>query len=659
MPGGNNGTSLTLGDDQWSGVIPLGFSFDFFGTTYTNIVVGSNNILTFDASQAGGYCQWPIGAAIPSNTNPMNSIMCPWEDLLPPQGGSQLYATIGTAPNRIFVVSYCSVPMFSCITTPFTGCVLLYETTNVIETHFANKFLCANWNGGAAIHGIQNATGTVAYAVAGRNYPTQWTATNDGYRFTPTGPATYSMAAMPYAPIILNAPVSALNWYNGSQFVGTGSPITVSPNVTTQYVAILGSCSGTASDTVNVVVQILTVDAGPDDTICPGWPSQLTATSLDPISSWTWSPTTGLNNPNIFNPIASPTVTTTYTVTGSNGNCTTSDDVTIVVNTSSLTYTSAQTNSTCNTICDGTATVTVSSANGPFTYTWAPSGGSAPTATNLCPGTYSCTIAGQLGCSVIQTFVITQPPPLTVAMSTVAADCDAPNGTATATPTGGTGPYSYLWSNGDTLQTTTNLSVGTYGVVITDANGCSQTQTISVFQASPPVATLTAVPPGFILGGNSQLTAGGGNSYQWSPVTDLSCSNCPNPVATSQQTTTYCVLVTDTTIGCSDSICITIDVEIPCNSGGLEKLMPNAFSPNNDGNNDKFCIPANVCILTFELKIYDRWGEKVFETNSMTECWDGYYKGEPLNSGVYAYYFDAALTTGDKYHQQGTISLIK
>ena len=87
--------------------------------------------------------------------------------------------------------------------------------------------------------------------------------------------------------------------------------------------------------------------------------------------------------------------------------------------------------------------------------------------------------------------------------------------------------------------------------------------------------------------------------------------------------------------------------------------MPNAFSPNHDGINDAFCIPPNVCILHFDMKIYDRWGELVFETTKMTECWDGTYKGEELNTGVYAYYFDAELTTGDKYHQQGNISLIK
>lgn len=658
------GTGLTLGDDQWSPLIPLGFSFTFFGNTYTNIVVGSNNILTFDASQANGGCQWPINSAIPNPilppTSPFNSIMCPWEDLLP-SANNEVYATIGTAPNRVFVVSYCASPMFGCTSTTFTGCVMLYETTNVIETHFANKQLCASWNNGAAIHGIQDATGATAYVVPGRNYPTQWTAVNDGYRWTPTGPTTYTGAVIPYAPVILSATTSAVTWNNLSTGwqAGTGTTITVCPTTTTQYEAVLSTCSGVVTDTVTVVVNTITVDAGVDDTICPGWPVQLNATSGDPISGWSWSPTTGLNNPNIANPIASPTVTTTYTVTGTMGGCTTSDDVTIVVDNSSLTFTSSQTTTSCPNVCDGTATVTVTSSNGPFTYAWTPTGGNGPTATGLCPGTYTCVITAPLGCAGIQTFQIVQPPPLTIAITPFPADCDAPNGTATANPTGGTGPYTYLWTNGQTTQIDTGLGIGNYSVLVTDANGCSQTQTVSIAQAIPPVALATATPTGFVLGGSSQLLATGGTTYAWSPTTDLSCSDCANPVATPQQTTTYCVVVSDSTNHCEDSMCVTIYVEIPCTSGGLEKLMPNAFSPNDDGTNDKFCIPNNVCIQTFELRIYDRWGEKVFQTTSMTECWDGYYKGEPLNKGIFIYYFDAVLTTGDEFHRQGNISLIK
>lgn len=653
------GTGLTLGDDSWSALIPIGFTFNFFGVPYTNVVIGSNNILTFDASQANQFCPWSISAPIPSTANPTNSIMCPYEDLFP-SPGNEVYATIGTAPNRIFVISYCSSPMFQCNNLFYTGSVMLYEGTDVIETHTSDKYLCSTWNGGAAIHGIQNATGTVAYVVPGRNFPTQWTATNDGYRWTPGPAATYTGAAIPYAPIVLSSTAMSVQWYDSNGWgVGSGTTITVSPSVTTTYTAVLPSCSGAVSDSVTVVVNSITVDAGVDDTICPGFPSQLNATSPDPVTSWSWSPPTALSNPNIANPIANPTVTTTYTVTGTMGNCTTSDDVTIVVSSSSITYTSAQTNPLCNSNCNGTATVNVTSTNGPFTYAWSPSGGNGPTASNLCAGTYSCVISAGSGCQSLQTFTITQPPALSVAMTSFPSDCDTSNGTATAATTGGVGPYNYLWSDGQTTQTAIGLAPATYTVVVTDANSCAQTQTVTVAPPAAIIPAVVALPPGYIQGGNTQLTAAGGTTYQWSPITDLSCDTCPDPIASPSLTTTYCVRISDSTTNCYDSICITIDVEIPCNSGGLEKLMPNAFSPNNDGTNDKFCIPYNVCISKFDLKIYDRWGARVFQTTSMTECWDGTYKGEPLSKGLYVYYFDAVLSTGEEFHKQGNISLIK
>lgn len=203
LPATTTGTTVSLSDDQYTGIINIGFSFTYFGNTYTQCLISSNNYITFNISTPGGYSPWSIPGPIPSSSCPTNSIMCPWQDLLPPSGGTITYATLGTAPNRVFVVAFCSVAMFSCTNMNFTSQIQLYEGTNRIETHIANKPLCTSWNGGQAIHGIQNSTGTIAYVVPGRNAPTQWTCSNDGYRFTPTTPTTYSQGSIPYAPVIL------------------------------------------------------------------------------------------------------------------------------------------------------------------------------------------------------------------------------------------------------------------------------------------------------------------------------------------------------------------------------------------------------------------------------------------------------------------------
>jgi hypothetical protein len=176
--------SLMLMDDQYSGPISIGFPFCFYGEPQNFLLIGADGVISFDTSQAHGYCPWPIGSAIPSSSNPLNAIFLPWQDLYPPGGGIISYQTIGVAPNRKFIVDFNAVTIYSCTTTSFTGQVKLYESSNVIEIGVAQKLICS-WNGGYAIEGMQNRMGTAADVVPGRNYPSSWTTTNDSWTFTP------------------------------------------------------------------------------------------------------------------------------------------------------------------------------------------------------------------------------------------------------------------------------------------------------------------------------------------------------------------------------------------------------------------------------------------------------------------------------------------
>ncbi len=179
-------TGITI-DDTHGGVVDIGFPFCFFGDTVSQVVVSSNGYLTFDLSQANQYSPWGINASVPDpDTEPtFFSIMAPYQDINPGAGGEIRYATYGVPPYRRFVVSYDEVPMFSCTDFLFTNQMVLYESLNVIDINILNKPLCEPWNGGVAIEGIQNQDGTDAYAVPGRNYPEQWTAQYDSYRFVP------------------------------------------------------------------------------------------------------------------------------------------------------------------------------------------------------------------------------------------------------------------------------------------------------------------------------------------------------------------------------------------------------------------------------------------------------------------------------------------
>lgn len=175
-----------LADDQYSQIINIGFPFCFFGTHYSQLLIGSNGTISFNLTYAGGYATWPINTPLPSPipVDIKNSILFPWQELLPPSSGQISYQMIGTAPYRKFVVQFNNVAMFSCTGLHFTGEVALYESTNDIETHIVTKDICANWNQGGAIHAIQNSTGTVAAVVPGRN-ASQWITSNEGVRFSP------------------------------------------------------------------------------------------------------------------------------------------------------------------------------------------------------------------------------------------------------------------------------------------------------------------------------------------------------------------------------------------------------------------------------------------------------------------------------------------
>lgn len=211
-------TSVTMGDDFYSNIIQIGFPFCFYGASYTSLVIGANGVLRFDTIQASQYCPWQIGAAIPSTTIQVNSILFPIQDLYSIPGGTMSYQTIGSSPNRKFIVDFDSIPMYFCQTTFFSGQVKLIETTNAIEMHITQKSICAQWNGGYAIEGVQNSLGTSAIVVPGRNWPTVWTATNDAWRFMPSCVICSGVG-------ISESPISELN-----VFVSDHNQITIIPN---------------------------------------------------------------------------------------------------------------------------------------------------------------------------------------------------------------------------------------------------------------------------------------------------------------------------------------------------------------------------------------------------------------------------------------------
>jgi gliding motility-associated-like protein len=393
-----------------------------------------------------------------------------------------------------------------------------------------------------------------------------------------------------------------------------------------------------------------------------------------------------------------------------------------------------QTNILCNGINTGSVSVNASGGTSPYTYSWSPSGGTTSAATGLSAGNYTATITDANGCSSTQTLSITQPTAITATISSTAAACGNNNGTATVAVSGGTGAFTYFWSpGGQTTASLTGLGAGIYTTTVTDANGCTNVQTVSVNQPSTITATATATPtPCGLNNGSAAVNASGGTSpftYAWSPtgqtssaITGLAAGNytatvtdaggCSistivtvistggptasvsadltilsgssatltaggggtyswssgentSPITVAPSVTTiYCVTVSDVN-NCLDTACVTITVlpePIDCSPSVTgEMYLPNAFSPNGDNENEVIHIYYGDmrCIQTFELHIYNRWGEVVFETTNPVATWDGYYKGKVEDSAVFTYYMKAKLTTGKEIVRKGNISLTK
>lgn len=242
-PLSGTGTTLTLGDDQVSAAIPLGFTFNFFCNDFTEIYVSSNGFVTFNPLSGSGCCS---GDVLPSATL-SDFIAGTWNDLYPPGAGTISHFTVGTTPNRRFVINYNGIPHCCGTTADNIFQIILYETTNVIEIH--NTLITDD--GSTHTQGIQGGSGPNFAVAPGRN-GTNFTATNDAFRFTQVPPTPFS--------VTWSAPLGTP--------IGSGNSIVQTPGAPTTYFATVtdGVCTATAS----VLVDVANVNAGPDQVICPG-----------------------------------------------------------------------------------------------------------------------------------------------------------------------------------------------------------------------------------------------------------------------------------------------------------------------------------------------------------------------------------------------------
>ena len=376
----------------------------------------------------------------------------------------------------------------------------------------------------------------------------------------------------------------------------------------------------------------------------------------------------------------------------------------------------------------------------PYQYLWS-NGQTGAWAQNLSAGAYSLTATDANGCTISTQVLITEPTAVLVSTSSVAADCNgSATGTALASASGGTPPYTYLWETGQTTAQLSGLASGWYHLSITDAQQCLQTAQIWVDQPPPLEVSLGAMPiscPGITDGSCAATAEGGVSPYQFAwnngatntvldeldegdyrvTVTDLNGCTATGAATVAVELYPDVSLGLDQTLLLGEEVLLIAQTNIPpaeildytwsgdggeqqcpdCDrlqflpvENGCERIVvrsikgclaedemcyqlipkrriyvPNVFTPDDSGENDFFTIYSDASVKEIRyLKIFSRWGEQLFQTehiptNYEPSGWDGTFRGEPMNPGVFVWVAEVEFIDGQVVVLEGDVTLLR
>ena len=432
----------------------------------------------------------------------------------------------------------------------------------------------------------------------------------------------------------------------------------------------LGSCN--LADTLRKRILVLanTSSTLPTILMCEGDYAEL---GLPPSIGvdYVWSPAGNLNNPHISNPIATPEQSTTYTLIASTAACV--DTLTQFVEVHSLDAT--LTGDTI--ICAGdTATLTITAYSADIYHIeWSETADFQQTifeenaVIHVSPAS-SCTYYARVTtdqCTRIYSIHITIDEPVIFNTQDYLL-CFEDYIEAGVMCGNGIPPYQYDWTLGDGSTYSgehphiTPQHSTPYTVTVTDALGCTATGDgyITVREGTFPEplqawcepCEVTAYHPT-----NLHATDYGiGYTYQWTPSQQMETPTAATTIVTPDTTMTYTVTVTDT-FGCQRTDTVTIKVH-PIICGDPFVFIPNSFTPNGDGRNDVLYVRSDI-LVECHFMVYDRWGEKVFETYEQAVGWDGTFKGKECPRATYDWYFKGTCMDGDETELKGSVTLLR
>jgi gliding motility-associated-like protein len=616
----------------------------------SSICEGNSTSLTAGNVPVGSTYNWSTGSTLnPLNVTPAATTS--YQVTATDGNGCTGTATVSVTVNPNPVISPTATPSAICLGTSST----LSASSSVGGTIYS-------WDQGlgAGTNHIVSPTVTTTYTITG-------TTAN-----ACTGTATVNVTVNPNPTIsVIASPDSICSgtsstltssssivgtnyaWSNGATTTNTQS---VSPTVNTTYTVTGTTASGcTGSTTVSIFIKpdILPVITANPAAICLGNSSDITVSNIPSGSSFIW------DNSSTTNPLTvSPLVTTTYSVTATTlEGCTGTTGIQVVVNPL------PQIQVLNDTVCTGNIGSLL--ASGALTYLWSNTTTANPLTDNPSVTTiYTVTGTDGNGCSATEQGEIYVVDPPILVLSSTDAHCNQSDGSVTVVASGGTGVYMYSWNTTpiSTTSTVNNVPPGTYSVTVTD-NGCASVTSVNVGNISGPIAAFIADPTEANINEDIIFTDLSIGAIDWNwDFDDGGTSILQNPTHAYASQGIYEVwLYIEDNNGCIDSTTARIII-----NQLFTIYIPNAFSPDGNGVNEIF-IPSGMGIDEdrYVMQIYDRWGNRIFETTDIGIGWDGNIEGQEISemdkmSAVFVYYIKLYEDGTDVSHEyRGTITLLK
>lgn len=414
-------------------------------------------------------------------------------------------------------------------------------------------------------------------------------------------------------------------------------------------------CTTGSSVTIGTTIPTLTLTTSQAPTICTGAVGSASVTPTGGTAPYTYTWSSGQTTSTIN---SLPAGIFSVTVTDVNG-CTANTAVTIGTTIQTVTAYGIATNAKCGSPTGAINLNSVSGGTAPYSFSW----GTNPVQTtqnlvNVLPGTYTVGIIDQNGCIGTYSLTVGNDVGLPLTIDSDADICNSSIGSATVTPNG-LAPYTYLWNTNPpvTSAVLSNVPVGNYSVTVTDAYGCTESIGVFVNNVNEILSSDFDIYPGEIYTGEPATLSI--NSNGWTLDSAILSDgnfqfNTNSLVHIFPQYGDYMVTYYFTSqYGCKESVTYPIKV-----TDFITLYIPNAFSPNGDGLNDEFKAQGTF-IKSFEMAIFDRWGQLVMKSDDISMSWNGEFRGADAPQDTYVYKGKATDMLGRSIVFHGQVHLVR